>query len=259
MALASRRAALLALTLAALAAPGPGRAVAGEDRAALEAELSRLAPRIEQLKREAAGGRGDGAELTQLLGQAQALAERLERAPAKAAAAPAPAPAGPDAGELREQADALRDRADKARATLAAVDRRLAELRRRAELGERLEALGAASDLFADGATTRGGLRPAVGDGGGPTGPATGTGGTPTPGGAGAVVGAPGGTSALVVPELRATLPGTTGALPANVAAIAGSEDLPALTRRRAELARSVEALRVQAEALEAEAKAAGR
>ena len=252
MALASRRAALLALTLAALAAPGPGRAAAGEDRAALEAELSRLAPRIEQLKREAAGGRGDGAELTQLLGQAQALAERLERIPGTATAAPAPA--GPDAGELRERADALRDRADKARATLAAVDRRLAELRRRAELGERLEALGSASDLFADGATTRGGLRSVpAGDG------ASGPGSTPTPGGTGTAVGTPGGTSALNVPELRATLPSGPSAAPASTAAIAGSEDLPALTRRRAELARSVEALRAQAEALEAEAKAAGR
>lgn len=252
---ASLRAALVALTLAALAAPGLPRAAAAEDRAALEAELSRLAPRIEQLKREAAGGRGGGDELTRLLGQAQALADRLERLAARPGSALAPA--GPDASELRERADALRDRADKEAATLAAVDLRLAELRRRAELGERLEALGAASDLFADGATTRGGLRTVAGDAGGPSAP----GGTPATGGTGtgSVAGTPGGTNALIVPELRSTLSPAAGAAP-SAAAPTGAEDLKALSRRRAELTRSVEALRAQAAALEAEAKAvAGR
>lgn len=244
---ALRRAALLALALAALASPGLAVAAAAEDRAALQAELSALAPRIELLKREAAAGRGAGVELERLLAQAQALAARLERLAAPAG--PRPAPSGPDAAELRERADALRDRADKEAAALDRVEIALTEARRRAALSEGLEALGAASDLFADGVTSRGGLRQAATDAPGPT---TGPGGLPvTPGEGGAAVGGPVASPAAAASVLRAA------PAPGGGAGLTGAEDPRALERRRAELVRSVDGLRRQAEALEAEAKAA--
>ncbi|MBK9516023.1 MAG: hypothetical protein IPO09_01485 [Anaeromyxobacter sp.] len=242
---ALHRVALLALALAALASPGLAVAAVAEDRAALQAELSSLAPRIELLKREAAAGRGAGAELERLLAQAQALAARLERLATPAG--PGPAPPGPDAGELRERADALRDRADKQAAALVRLEGALAEARRRAALSEGLEALGAASDLFADGVTSRGGLRQAATDG-----PPPGPGSLPVgPGEVGAAVGGPLASPATAASELRAA------PAPGGVAGLTGAEEPRALERRRAELVRSVEGLRRQAEALEAEAKAA--
>lgn len=239
-------AALLLLALAlALAGPGVASAApAGDERAAAQAELSALAPRIEALKREAAAGRGGTAELERLLARAQALAVSLERGAVAPPRAPAP---GPDAQELRERADALRDRADKEAAALAEVERHLADLGRRARLAERLEALGAASDLFADGSAGRGvaGAGRAATDAGGGT-----TGGPTNPGSLPGTEGTPGQGAAAIPPLRAAAEQGAAG--PG-----AGPEDAGALQRRRAELVRSVAALRAQADALDAEARAA--
>jgi hypothetical protein len=223
--------ALLAAALLGLL--GSGRALAGpaDERTAAQAELAVLAPRIEQLKREAAGGRGQLGELERLLARAQALAALLERMASQPVSRPAAT--GPDAQELRERADALRDRADKEAAALAKVERRLEELERRAELAERLEALGAASDLFAERATGRG----QAGGNRGSDGASTATPGSTSTSGGG--------------PGLRAS------AEPGGLGAAAAGEDAGLLRRSRAELARSLSALRARAEALEAEARAA--
>lgn len=235
----TRSPATFALAAAALLAlAGPGRVAAGpaEDRAAAQAELAELAPRIERLKRDAAAGLGRSAELPGLLARAQALAALLERTGSSAPVARAAAP-GPDAQELRERADALRDRADKEAAGLVAVERRLAELSRRAELSERLEALGIASELFAEAATGRG----AAGATSATDGPTTATpGAEPT-----------GGLAGSTAPGLRAAAePGGVGVAPLG-------DDPATLRRRRAELGRTISALRAQAEALDAEARAA--
>jgi hypothetical protein len=242
-------AALAALTLLVLAGPGVGLAAPGatppDERVAAQAELAALAPRIEALKREAAAGRGATAELERLLGRAQALAAVLERTAPAPPRAPAP---GPDSQELRERADALRDRADKEATALAEVERHLVELARRAELAERLDALGAAADLFADGAAGRGSStagRATEGNGAsgpGPTGPGTGP---------GSDVGSGQGPAGSAATALRsAAEPGVAGLG-------VGPEDAGALKRRKVELSRSVAALRAQADALDAEARAA--
>ncbi len=229
-----------AAILALLALLGPSVAQAGpaEERAAAQAELTALAPRIEQLKRDSVAGQGGDAELLRLLARAQALAALLAPAPATPPA-PRAAPAEPDAQELRERADALRDQADKAAAGLAEVERRLTELAQRAELLERLDALGAAADIFAVGA----GRRAATG-----AARATETSVTPGSGSTGPTGSQAGAADA---PALRAAAePGRAGLVP-------GPEDAGALRRRRTELTRALAALRAEAGALDAEALAA--
>jgi hypothetical protein len=230
---------LLLAALLGLAGPGHARADPAADLAAARAELAGLAPRIEQLKRDAAGGRPP-AELERLLARAQELASRIERLAAPAAAVPAPA-ARPDAQELRERADALRDRADRLAAALVQLDARLAEARRRAALAEQLDALGATSDLFADAAPGRGVAEA------GPRGAGTTAAPPPAPA-------APGGDAASVGPGLRGAVePGGAGD------GTRSGDDLASLRRSRAELVRSLAGLREQAAALDAEAAAAAR
>jgi hypothetical protein len=229
---------LASAAILALLGPSVGRAGPAEERSAAQAELAAIAPRIEQLKREAAAGNGRDAELLSLLGRAQALAALLERTSAHPPL-PGASPGRPDAQELRERADAVRDRADKQAAALAAVERRLAELSRRAELAERVDAFGAAADLFGDGVTTR----PAAGAPRGGDGSSIGA----TPGGGPAVPG--------VAAGLQASLRASSEPGHANVAA--GAEDAGSLQRRRSDLVRSIAALRAEADALDAEARSA--
>lgn len=239
---------LASLLLAALLAGAPSAAAAqAPDGARREAaaELARVAPRIEELKREAAAGHPAGPELERLLARAQELAallERLDRPGGPAVAAPAP---GPDAQELRERADALRDRADRLGAELAATERRIAEARRQAELADRLEEVAGPGDLFAEALPRRARAERSAGavDVGGPQ-----------PGSL------PAGSSAQPLtsaPAPAAVQPGGPGA----AALPRGGDDLRILRRRRGELAREIASLHERAEALQAEARAldAGR
>lgn len=243
---------LLALLAAALLA-GPGRPAAGagaerggaraDARRAAEAELAELAPRIESLKREVAAGRSAG-ELERLLTRAQELAALLERLGRAGAPLPARTDA-PDAQELRERADALRDRADRLAAVLPALERRLAEASRRAELERRLEAAGGHGDLFAESSPRRrsGGAaaaRDAVPTpvNAGPAGSGQPGAGTASGGAGGALVALP----ELPGPELLSPAPGDSPVV---------------LRRKRAELAARVAALTAEAAALDAQARTA--
>ena len=234
---------LAPLLLAALLAGAPSAPVAegpADARREAAAELARLAPRIEDLKAQAAAGHPAGPELERLLARAQELAavlERLDRAGARAVPAPAP---GPDAQELRERADALRDRADRLAAELAATERRIAEARRQAELADRLEAVAGPGDLFAESLPRRARAERSGGtvDVGGPQ-----------PGGSPAVAPAQAIPSA---PAPATVQPGGAGA----EALPSGGDDLRGLRRHRGELAWEIASLRARAEALQAEARA---
>jgi hypothetical protein len=236
----------LALLWSPDAAAGSADAPAAraEARGAAAAELARLAPRIEALKREAAAGRPTGSELERLLARAQELArlldelDRLDRDPAPS---PASRPAPPDSQELRERADALRDRADRLATALAEVDRRLFAARRRAELAERLEAVGGPGDLFAESAPRRSLAAPPSATAHEPTGPgAPQIGNLPS-----AAPPSPPGAGVITAP----------GARDAAALAPGADESVSGLRRRRAEIAAALAALRARAEALEAEAK----
>jgi hypothetical protein len=249
MRLGWRTAAALGALLGALdGAPARGDEADAARRAAA-AELSALAPRIEALKREGAG-QPASPELLRLLARAQELAAILDRG----AAAPAPAPPGPDAQELRERADAARDGADRLAAELAEIERRLAQARRRAELQRRLDAVGAASDLFAQGVPRRpappSAAPPAGGPAGGAVAPPAGPAAGPAPP-AGPSAGEPPQPAVSAEPRAATTPPGLAGAPPPADASPAE------LRRRRAEVAARMSELRARAEALEAEARAA--
>jgi hypothetical protein len=238
----ARLASLLLAALLAGVPTAPAAEGSADSRREAAAELATLAPRIEDLKREAAAGRPAGPELERLLARAQELAallERLDRAGAPATPAPAP---GPDAQELRERADALRDRADRRAAELAATDRRIAEARRQAELADHLEEVAGPGDLFAESLPRRARAERSAGtvEVGSPQVPAS-TPAQPLPS-------AP--APAMVQPDGQGA-----GALPH------GGDDLRTLRRLRGELAREIASLRARAEALQAEARAldAGR
>lgn len=228
-----------ALLLAALLAGAPASSAAAgpaDARREAAAELARIAPRIEELKRQAAAGRPAGPELERLLARAQELAALLERLDRGAPAA-APIAPGPDAQELRERADALRDRADHLAAELALTERRIAEARRQAELAERLEAVSGSGDLFGDSAPRRARR----------SGPAEGVNPVTPP-----LVG-PGAVEPLApASPAPAAAPGGSGSGPLA----SGGEELRTLRRLRDELAREVASLRARAEALQAEARA---
>jgi len=233
---------LLALGILALLAAPPARAAGEAGPEAARAELSELAPRIERMKQEVAAGRLRAAELEPLLARAQALAAGIEAAMRAAPRLAAPSPA-PDAQELREQADALRDQADKAAAALAGVERQLEALARRAHLAERLEALGASSDLLAEGVPGRargaGSERGAAGTDGpqvGNTSP-----GTTTPGGSGG-------------PTAPQALRAAAEHGPAGGGG--GTADAEALRQLQAALRRELAGLRARIDALEAAARA---
>jgi hypothetical protein len=240
------RRALAALWLASMLFAPAGAALAAESssnaqpsaRAELAAELAALAPRIEALKRDAAQGRAASGELERLLARAQELAALLDAGGAGTRAAGVRA-AEPDAQELRERADALRDRADRLATALVRLDGQLAAARRRAELAERLDEATEAGELFSDAAPRRSRA----------TAPA---GGTLTPGPQG-----PPGSPSQGAPAFT---PGGSVAAPDHQrlsGGAAGDESTAALGRRRAELVRELGALRAQAAALDAEARAA--
>ncbi len=245
---------LFASAATALALGDGGEPHRAEGRRAAEAELGALASRIEALKREVAAGRSAGAELEPLLARAQELASLLDQLDRGDGGAPGRRAVGPDPQDLRERADALRDRADRLASTLADVDRRLAEARRRAELEDRLEAVGGPGDLFADAAPRRGAPAAAA-----PAQPPAGTTSSPGPSGGGGPGSAP-------APAASPAAAASSGVTRSDVApsgrgsddlAPAAGDALPTLRRKRAEMAAALSALRAQAEALEAEARAA--
>jgi hypothetical protein len=110
------------LLLLALGAPSP-------EVQAAHAELDAVATRIEQLKARHAAGDDVGPELHRLLVRAQELSYVIERASTRE---PGPLVLAPSPEELRERADAGRDEADRLAAVIAALDARIAGIRRAA-------------------------------------------------------------------------------------------------------------------------------
>lgn len=119
-------------------------------KARAQAELDRVAQRIELLKAQQAAGRPVGAELERLLVRSQELAAQLEQMEhGNVSARPqVGTPGGVDPQELREQADALRDEADRVKSALAAVEQRIEEMRRAKKLQSKLENMSHGSALF---------------------------------------------------------------------------------------------------------------
>jgi hypothetical protein len=250
----------------AQAAPGPDaaegdRATLTAERARLRDELDRVGAEIDALKK-AHGGVGDDYRLRARLADAEALARRLIdlearlglRAPA---GEPAPLPvAEPTDGpaDLGAKADILNDRSRRVRGEADALNRRIAELKGRQELRRRTADLD--RDPFAPlesskrrvvsvaapaatlGASTGGGdsQKPTVG-----IGPQT----TPIVAPAGSVTASP-----MLAVELRDLLD------PATVADVRRLEGSKAPSGSVPALERAVAALRAQADALDARARA---
>jgi len=191
----------------------------------VRAELDAVAARIERLKARRLAGEHVEGKLEDLLVRARELAAALEKGE-KSAAAPA---AGPSPDELRERADALRDEADRAETAAHELDARIEEAKRSARLEAGLESLMSESTLFGDAGMTRLGGRPSV----------QGTEGSAVTGGSG------GRTSTALAPGRDSESPGPTGM------------NLQAMIQARSKAAARATALRADAEALDAQAKAA--
>lgn len=274
----NRLAPMLALAGLLFAAPALAAGEAGSRQADAEAELARVAARIEQLK---AGGQG-GSELERLLVRSQELADelaRLARPPDGALVPPAP---GPDAQELREEADLARDQADRLTATLGEVNRQLAAAKKRKRLEKGMNELASDRALFDEQGPSRlvkspalfgtlglGADRSPSTNEGAPTKQDTtgGAGGPPPPllgGGAGhgsdsapPPSAAAFGSDSSHVASGSALRPGDPRAVSA-LAAQPGDDD-KVLARKKAELLKALEEAKGRAEALDAKAREASQ
>jgi hypothetical protein len=277
----NRLAAILALAGLLFAAPALAAGEAGSRQAEAEAELAKVAARIEELK---AAGQG-GSELDRLLVRSQELADllgNLSRPPEGALVPPAP---GPDAQELREQADLARDQADRLAATLGEVDRQLAAAKKRKRLEKGMNDLASDRALFDEQGASRlvkspalfGALELGSGrsaptsdqPGGTPTKQDTtgGLGGPPPPlagGGAGhgsdtapPPSSAAFGSDSSHVASGSALRPGDPRAVSA-LAAQPGDDD-KVLARKKAELLRALDAAKGRADSLDAKAREASQ
>ncbi len=139
-----------ALSLAALLAAAP----AAPQRDA-RVELDAVAAQIERLKARHLAGQDVASELEGLLVKARELAAEIERGAPPVKPPPPAAAAGPSPEELRERADALRDEADRGAAAAKELEAQIEEARRAARLEAGLESLLSESNLFGEAGMTR--------------------------------------------------------------------------------------------------------
>jgi hypothetical protein len=219
---------MLAVVLAALIAASSGPADAAR------AELEAVAQRIAALKERRLAGEAVDDELTQLLVRSQELAAAVERS------SPPPRSGGTTGlppEELRERADAARDEADRIGAQIEEVDRTIEDVDRERRREAALEALAGDSALFGDG------------DLGGRRASRTTAGATASGADAPASPSSPA-LSESSRPTQRTERPRDDAALPARGA----SDEVRSLQTQRAALAKRLEALKVEADRLDAAA-----